>query len=107
MALSHDWSGENNFVFPPVSELPRIAQLLFEQPAIRATVVVPYWPAQAWFQQLLEVAVSVETHELSQVAAPPAWLHGSARTALTGAMLSVIRVPGRPVGSSGHARAVE
>ena len=103
VALSHDWSGENNFVFPPVSELPRIAQLLFEQPGIGATVVVPYWPAQAWFQQLLEVALCVETHELARVAVPPASLGGSARTALSGVMLSFIRVAGRPVGRSVHA----
>ena len=87
-----------------MSELPRVAQMLFEQPAVNATVVVPYWPAQSWFQQLLELAVSVETRELAQIAAPPAWLHGSARTALTGAMLSCIRVAGRPVGCSSHVR---
>ena len=97
-ALSQSWVGENNYAFPPISELPRLAQMLFEQPAVSATVVVPYWPAQAWFQQLLELAVSVETQELAAVAAPPSWLHGSARTALTGGMLTFIRVVGRPAG---------
>ena len=99
-ALSQRWEGENNYVFPPVTELPRVAQMLFESPAVNATVVVPYWPAQAWFQQLLELAVTVETQELAAVAAPPAWLHGSARTALSGGMLTFIRVEGRPVGVS-------
>lgn len=72
--------------------------MLFEQPAVSATVVTPYWPAQAWFQQLTELAVSVETHSITSLAEFPAWLHGSARTALSGAMLSVFRVVGRPVG---------
>ena len=99
-ALSQRWEGENNYVFPPVSELPRVAQMLFEAPAVGATLVVPYWPAQAWFQQLLELAVTVETRELAAVAAPPSWLHGSARTALSGVMLSFIRVEGRPAGVS-------
>ena len=74
---------ENNYVFAPPSELPRVAQLLFETPAASATLVVPYWPAQAWFQQLLELATRVETHALASVAMLPAWLHGSARTALS------------------------
>ena len=61
-----------------------------------------HWPAQAWFQQLLEVALCVETHELARVAVPPASLGGSARTALSGVMLSFIRVAGRPVGCTGN-----
>jgi len=60
-ALTQDWHGENNYVFPPPAELPRIAQLLQERPAITATVVTPYWPAQAWFQQLADIAETVES----------------------------------------------
>ena len=100
LALSQDWRGENNYVFPPASELPRVAQLLWEQPGVSATVVTPFWAAQAWYQQLAELAVSVETSELTALAEYPAWLHGSARTALSGAMLSVFRVEGRQVGRS-------
>ena len=33
-AMAHDWSGENNYAFPPLAELPRVAQLLFERPSI-------------------------------------------------------------------------
>ena len=105
MALSQQWAGENNYVFAPPSELPRVAQLLFETPAASATLVVPYWPAQAWFQQLLELAVRVETHAIASVAMLPDWLHGSARTALTGGMLSFIRVEGRPAGSTARSSA--
>ena len=87
-------------MFAPPSASPRVAQLLWECPAACATLVVPYWPAQAWFQQLLELAVRVETHAISSVAMLPAWLHGSARTALTGGMLSFVRVEGRPAGAT-------
>ena len=104
LALSQRWDGENSYVFPPPSELPRIAQLLYESPGASATLVVPYWPAQAWFQQLLELAVHAETHALAAVAMLPGWLHGSARTALSGAMLSFIRVEGRPAGITAPGR---
>ena len=103
--LAQDWHGENNYVFPPVSELPRIAQLLHERPLLQATVIAPHWPAQAWFQQLVAIASHVETWRASAVAVSPAWLPGSARHALTGAMLTFFRVPGHLVfGTSGAAR---
>ena len=104
LALSHPWGGENNYCFPPPSELPRVAQLLCESPTVSATIVAPYWPAQAWFQQLAEVAACVETHSLAAVAECPGWLHGSARTALAGAMLTFFRVAGRPGSSTGRSR---
>lgn len=93
-ALAQDWMGENNYVFPPVGELPRIAQLLHERPRLQATVVAPHWPAQAWFQQLVAISSRVETWPASAVAVSPAWLPPSARHALTGAMLTFFRVPG-------------
>ena len=59
--------------------------------------MTPYWPAQAWFQLLGEIAVSVEVRPVYAVARPPPQLHGSARHALGGAMLAIFRVEGRPV----------
>ena len=50
-----DWAWENNFCFPPIHLLPRLAQLLRESGAA-ATVVAPLWPAQPWFQQLQALA---------------------------------------------------
>ena len=93
-ALTQDWHGENNYVFPPPAELPRIAQLLQERPAITATVVTPYWPAQAWFQQLADIAETVESRPIATVAQTPGWLPDSARRALTGATLTYFRVAG-------------
>lgn len=93
-ALAQDWHGANSYAFPPVSELPRIAQLLHERPQLQATVVVPHWPAQAWFQQLAAIASHAETHPAAAVAVVPAWLPTSARHALSGAMLTFFRVPG-------------
>ena len=102
-ALAQEWMGENNYVFPPPAELPRIAQLLHERPAIAATVVVPHWPAQAWFQQLTELAEHVETWPLAAAARPADWLPTSALTALSGAMLTFVRVAGRRGGRTGGA----
>ena len=95
-ALAQDWRRENNYAFPPPTLLPQIAQLLFERPGVAATVVAPYWPAQPWFQQLGELATHVELRRLHDVARCPPQLHGSARHALTGAMLVFFRVEGRP-----------
>lgn len=97
-ALAQNWMGENNYIFPPATELPRIAQLLHEQPGISCTIVAPYWPAQAWFQQLGEVAVHMEVRAWSDVATAPLALSGSAQHALSGAMLVFFRVAGRPHG---------
>ena len=98
--IGQDWAHENNYVFAPVTELPRVAQLLHERPTVTATLVVPHWPAQAWFQVLASIADHVETRPLSEVARPAAWLPSSARTALSGAMLSFVRVAGLQGGRS-------
>ena len=95
-ALAQRWEGENSFAFPPPSELPRIAQFLFEHPGAPCTVVTPYWPAQPWFQVLSEISIEVEVHAAASFARPPTALHGSAQHALSGAMLSCFRVAGRP-----------
>ena len=94
-ALSHSWAGENNYAFPPVAELPALAQLLYSQPSVRATVVAPHWPAQAWYQQLVEVASYVELWPALSVCRPPAGLHSSAHHVLSGATLAFFRIEGR------------
>ena len=98
-ALAQSWAGVNNYVFAPPTELPRVAQLLHECPSAAATLIVPHWPAQAWFQRIAELATHAETRALSDVAAPPGWLPASAQHALSGAMLTFFRVPGHPGGS--------
>ena len=94
-ALAQAWADENNFAFPPPTELPRLAQLLFERPGTACTVVAPYWPAQPWFQVLTEIASVAEVSSAAALARFPTRLHGSARHALTGAMLICFRVEGR------------
>ena len=95
-ALSQRWESENSFEFLPPTELPRVAQLLAEHRCAAATVVTPYWPAQAWFQQLSELAPAVEIRSVAATASQPPELSGSARHALSGAMLAFFRVPVRP-----------
>ena len=103
-ALSSDWHGANSFAFPPPAEMPSVVQYLAENPDVSATVVAPYWPAQPWFQQLVEHADHVEVAPLSQWAQAPPWLHGSARHALAGATLCCARVLGRPPGVTQRGR---
>lgn len=94
-ALAQDWTGVNNYAFPPMAELPALAQLLSSQPSVRATVVAPHWPAQAWYQQLFEASTYVELWPALSVCTPPSGLHGSAQHVLLGATLAFFRVEGR------------
>ena len=58
-SLSHDWTGEQNWVNPPWNLLPEVAQKLREEGA-SATVVAPYWPATDWFRELWALSSQVE-----------------------------------------------
>lgn len=97
-ALAQDWHGENNYAFPPLSELPALAQLVASQPQLQATIVAPHWPAQAWYQQLVEAASYVELWPAVQVCRPPPGLHASAQHALSGATLAFFRIEVRQDG---------
>lgn len=71
------WADERNWCNPPWALLPRLVRMLRETGAA-ATVLAPDWPAQAWYQQLAEMASD------SRVLAPSASLFrpgrlGSAR----------------------------
>lgn len=59
-ALAHDWRGLNCYGNPPYDPdllLAVVQKLRTEQ--VAATLVVPYWTAQAWWQQLMEIAVDL------------------------------------------------
>jgi len=64
------WLAENNYCFPPVSELDRLAHLLVSTGA-QATVVVPIWPAQSWFQVLQEHATETLSLPGGSCLSPP------------------------------------
>jgi hypothetical protein len=49
------WADERNWCNPPWALLPRLVRMLRETGAA-ATVLAPDWPAQAWYQQLAEMA---------------------------------------------------
>ena len=55
-----DWTEHNNYGNPPDScwLLLQLAQFLREHPC-RCTLVVPYWPAQPWLQELQYLAHKV------------------------------------------------
>ena len=54
-AFAQSWSGENNFVNAPWALLPRILEKLSVERA-DATVIVPQFKAQPWFQRLRQMA---------------------------------------------------
>ena len=91
-ALAQAWEHENNYAFPPIGEIPALVQFLCARPAVQATLLVPYWPAQAWFQQLTERADRIEVWAASQALRVPSLLHGSAQHVLSGMHVALARV---------------
>jgi hypothetical protein len=89
-----DWTEHHNWCNPPWAMLDRLAQHLDETGA-SATVVAPYWTAQAWFQRLQ--AISSELRRIPS--APGLFLPG--RPLPPGAVrapawdLACFRIPGR------------
>ena len=59
-SLLQPWGGQNCYANPPYEAdmLSMVVQKLKEDRA-SATLVVPYWPAQPWWQQLMEVATDL------------------------------------------------
>jgi hypothetical protein len=57
-ALLQPWDGLRCFAYPPFGGdcLLQVVQKLRLEPLAEAVVVVPDWPAQAWYRQLLELA---------------------------------------------------
>jgi hypothetical protein len=64
----NNWQPENNYVNPPFRMIPSVIQTLKQQNAT-ATVITPRWPAQLWYQMLLDMSI-----------APPIILPNSSRT---------------------------
>ena len=52
-----NWAIENNYVNPPFRLLPKVLQVVETQKAV-ATVIAPFWPAQAWFSKLKALSVT-------------------------------------------------
>ena len=50
------WTSETNWANPPWSVLPRLTRYLAANPAIRCTVLAPYWPSANWFPRLRTLA---------------------------------------------------
>ena len=93
--LAQDWAGSNSWVFPPVELISRVVFLLRNSPHARATVVVPYWRAQAWFTDLALMASSV----LLLGSAEEVLLRDYGPPELPLGVIAAFRVEGRPPSS--------
>ena len=51
-----DWADHNNFVNALFRLIPRIVRIIREQRA-DATLLAPWWPAQPWFREQLEMSI--------------------------------------------------
>ena len=47
-ALQQPWTGLDLWLFPPFPLLPRVLDKLSREPPRRASLLVPWWPAQSW-----------------------------------------------------------
>lgn len=77
-ALLQPWAGWNCFAFPPftTSMLLQVVQKVREERA-NVTVVVPLWPAQPWFHELMLLAVDSFQLPCSTLTGPMARQHCS------------------------------
>ena len=48
-----------NYMNPPFSQLNRLANFLYDNPSIKGVLIIPKWPAQAWYAKLLLLASKV------------------------------------------------
>lgn len=55
-AFSQCWSGENNYLNPPIRLMNRVLDKIIADRAV-ATLICPIWPAQSWFTKLLKISV--------------------------------------------------
>ncbi len=72
-ALLQSWAGLRCFAYPPYNSdcMLQVVQKLRLEPLAEALVVVPAWPAQAWFRELLDFPAS--GRELLPPAFGPRW----------------------------------
>ena len=56
-AFSQCWSGEINFINPPIRIMNRVLDKVIADQAV-TTLICPIWPAQSWFTKLLKVSIS-------------------------------------------------
>lgn len=56
-AFTLDWSTDTFFAFPPFSLLGRVVQKI-EQDQAEGIVIVPNWPSQPWYPQVMRLAVT-------------------------------------------------
>ena len=57
-AFTTTWRREVNFARPPPNQISAVIRLLQQDPAVSATVVVPYWPGAMWFAPLMALTTA-------------------------------------------------
>ena len=53
----NNWGPENNYCVPPFKLIPDILRVVKSQKA-HATLIVPMWSGQAWYQEIANLAVT-------------------------------------------------
>ena len=65
--LLQPWEKENNYINPPFHMLEMVVQRLQTYNRVKATVIVPEWPGQAWFAPLMSMSSEVHLMPVNSV----------------------------------------
>ncbi|KAK6175919.1 hypothetical protein SNE40_014294 [Patella caerulea] len=57
-AFSVSWTNLEPYLFPPFRIISRVFNKILEGNVQRAILIIPHWPSQAWFTQLMSCIVS-------------------------------------------------
>ncbi len=74
-----DWEYHNNYINPPFWLIPKILILVKRQRAL-ATIIAPLWPAQHWFQDLMDMVIDWPIHIPNTLKVIQQVIHCSSRT---------------------------
>lgn len=58
-ALAQSWTGVRAYAFPPFILIGRVLQKILNDNPLTVILIVPAWPSQSWYPQLLYQAVEI------------------------------------------------
>ena len=58
-AFTISWSSLNFYAFPPFCQIHRCLQKILEEQAPQGIMILPFWPTQVWWPQLLKMLIAI------------------------------------------------
>ena len=57
-AFTTDWERLNFYAFPPFCQIQRCLQKIIEDRVLQGVLIVPLWPTQVWWRQLVRMLIA-------------------------------------------------